>query len=407
MKRNLAAMTFALMLASVASACVPATPSTAEPQSQPPATRKQIVASIFSEPAGLHHEVTNPTPSSGSVPGVTELYAVLNGGMSYLDSDGARHPWFVEALPSVENGLWQVFPDGRMEVTWRLKPGLKWHDGVPLTAGDLRFTLDVYHDREIGAVAIAPLALVDGMEVRDAQTAVMKWPKPHIDADALFSPASASSASSRIPTIWLLPRHLLEQPFQENKAGFFGLPYWREGFVGVGAFKMVDWVAGSYAILGANEDYALGRPRLDQIEVRFFVDRGALKAALLAGAAHVPLGRGLTVEDAVDIRDRSQDVRVQLGGTLAGVLPIYPQFIDPDPPIVANPQFRRALLMAIDRQELTDTLNNGLGPVAHSWVQPDQPEGRAIEGRIVHYPYDPRAAAQTIEALGLPRMANY
>jgi peptide/nickel transport system substrate-binding protein len=169
---------------------------------------------------------------------------------------------------------------------------------------------------------------------------------------------------------------------------------------------MLDWVAGSHAMLGANEEYVLGRPRIDQIELRFFQDRSALKASLLAGAVHVPMGRGLNVEDALQLRANTQEVKVQLGGTLGGVLPIYPQFIDYDPPVVANLQFRRALLMAIDRQELSDTLNNGLGPVAHSWVQPDQPEGRAIEGRIVRYPYDPRAAVQTIEALGFTRGAD-
>jgi peptide/nickel transport system substrate-binding protein len=307
----------------------------------------------------------------------------------------------LETLPTVENGLWKVFPDGRMEVTWRLRPGIKWHDGVPMTVDDLRFTLDVYRDREIGLVAIPSLALVEAVDVRDGQTAIVKWEKPFIDADLYFS-----SAASRLPTMWPLPRHILEQPFQENKAGFLNLPYWNEAFVGAGPFKMQEWVAGSYAILSANAEYVLGRPKLDQIEVRFFQDRSPLKAALLAGAVHVPIGRGLNADDALQIRSNSQEVKVQLGGTLSGVLPIYPQFIDPDPPIVANPQFRRALLMAIDRQELTDTLNNGLAPVAHSWVQADQPEGRAIEGRIVRYAYDARAAAQMIEALGFTRGAD-
>jgi peptide/nickel transport system substrate-binding protein len=108
----------------------------------------------------------------------------------------------------------------------------------------------------------------------------------------------------------------------------------------------------------------------------------------------------------IQIRDRTQEVKVQLGGPLGNVLPIYPQFINPDPPIVANLQFRRALLMAINRQELTDTLNDGLGPVAHSWVPSDLPEGRAIDGRIVRYDYDPRTATRMIEALGYTRDAD-
>src|SRR5439155_11180036 len=169
-----------------------------------------------------------------SVPGLAELYTLVNGALSSLDPDGVRHPWLADAFPSIENGLWQVFPDGRMETTWRLKPGITWHDGVPMTADDLRFTIEVYRDREIGAVGIPALALIDRVDVRDAQTVVLKWQRPFIDADAFFSPASSVTASARVTTIWLLPRQILEQPFQENKAGFFGLPYWREAFVGAG-----------------------------------------------------------------------------------------------------------------------------------------------------------------------------
>ena len=402
MKKMLSAMPFMLVLALMVSACAPATgPGVSDTRSQPPAARKQIVASIFSQPAGLHQELTNPTPSSGSVPGLSELYTLLNGAISYLDTDNVRQAWFVEAIPTVENGLWQVFPDGRMETAWRLKPGIKWHDGMPMTADDLRFTVDVYREREIEIVVVPALALVTGIDVRDPLTVVVHWDRLFIGADIFFS-----STSPRVPTMWPLPRHILEQPFQENKAGFFGLPYWREGFVGAGPFRMLEWVEGSHALLDAYDGYVLARPRVDQIEVRFFTDRGPLKAALLAGAVHVHAGRGLNVEDVLQIQSNSQDVKVQLGGTLAGVLPIYPQFIDPDPPILANVQFRRAALMAIDRQELTDALNNGLGPVAHSWVQADQPDGRATEGRIVRYPYDPRAAVQMIEALGYSRGAD-
>jgi len=383
------------------SACAqPAQPAPSGAGAPATATKKQITASIFSEPAGLHQEITNPVPSSGSVPGLAELYTLVDGGFVYLDSENVRYAWFVDAIPSIENGLWTVASDGRMETTWRLKPGIKWHDGQPFTADDISFTLDVYRDREIGAVIIPSLALIEAVEVRDPQTAVIKWQRPFIDADAYFGTASPSAGAARVPPIWLMPKHVLDQPFQENKAGFFALPYWRESFVGAGPYKMQDWVNGSYATLTANTEYFMGRPKIDQVDVRFFGDRGALKAGLLADAVQVHMGRGLNVEDVIQLRDRTQDVKVQLGGTLAGVLPIYPQFIDPEPAVVSNPQFRRAMLMGIDRQEMTDTLNNGLGPIADSWVQPDQPEGRAIDGRIVKYRYDPRAAAQLIEGLG-------
>jgi len=354
-----------------------------------------MVASIFSDPAGLHLEMTNP--STGSTPGIAELFQLLDGSLTYLDGDNTRQALLTDAVPTIENGRWQVLPDGRMETTWRLKPGIKWHDGTPMTADDLRFTLQVYRDREIGVFPVAGLGLIEAIEAPDAQTAVVKWQKLFIDADGLFS----SGATMRI-----LPRHLLEQPFQENSASLLNLPYWREEFVGIGPYRMQEWTLGSHALLVANDAYALGRPRIDQVEVRFFRDLGAIKAGLLAGTINAHFGRGLNVEDVLQIKDRSSEIKVQLGGTLSGMLPVWPQLLNPEPAIIGNVQFRRALLMAIDRQQMTDTINSGLGPVAHSWVQPDRPEGRAIEGSLVRYGFDPRAAAQMTEDLGYTKPAD-
>jgi peptide/nickel transport system substrate-binding protein len=82
------------------------------------------------------------------------------------------------------------------------------------------------------------------------------------------------------------------------------------------------------------------------------------------------------------------------------------QFVDPQPGIVADVRFRRALLHAIDRQEMADTLQFGFSPVAHSFLSPNQPEYREIETGLARYEYDPRRAAQMIEGLGYARAAD-
>jgi len=121
---------------------------------------------------------------------------------------------------------------------------------------------------------------------------------------------------------------------------------------------------------------------------------------MLAGAVQMNLGRGLYPEDVIQVRDSSRDIITELSGPLGNLAPVYPQFINPDPPIIANVNFRRAMLMAINRQEMTETLNYGLSPIAHSWVQPDIPEGRAIDNRLVKYDYDVRGATRMMEELG-------
>src|SRR5206468_1190126 len=73
------------------------------------------------------------------------------------------------------------------------------------------------------------------------------------------------------------------------------------------------------------------------------------------------------------------------------------------PAVVTDLRFRRALLHAIDRQEMADTLQGGLAPVANTFMAPNQPDYAGIEPRVMKYDYDPRKAAQMIEELGYRR----
>lgn len=83
--------------------------------------------------------------------------------------------------------------------------------------------------------------------------------------------------------------------------------------------------------------------------------------------------------------------------------PFYPQLLNPNPAILSDVQFRRALLHALDRQELVDTLQEGLVPVAHSFLSPTEPFHGQVEPSIVRYAYDLRRAAQLVEELGYSR----
>jgi len=250
MRRLVPAASFGLAVVLALVGCAPPASRDSSAAQNAPSTSgpKRIVAGVFSSPAGLHQELTNPTGAPSSTPGLQELYQLVDGTMTYLDRQNDRHEWLAEAVPTTDNGLWRVLPDGRMETTWRIRAGTKWHDGTPMTADDLRFTMDVYRDKETGVLIMPELDLVDSVDTPDAQTITVHWKQPLISADSLFGGGLS---------MWPLPRHLLEQPFKENKAGFLGLPYWTSEFVGTGPFKVQDWATSTYVVLGANPDYVL------------------------------------------------------------------------------------------------------------------------------------------------------
>ncbi len=134
----------------VAVGCAPvATPQTTatNPQSSSSAAPKRILAAIQSNPPTLSSNQVGA--GSGTLQGGDGLEDLANGGMSVLNNQGGVEPQLAEAVPSVENGLWKVLPDGRMETTWRIREGAQWHDGTPFTAGDLLFSIKLGQDKDL------------------------------------------------------------------------------------------------------------------------------------------------------------------------------------------------------------------------------------------------------------------
>src|SRR5439155_24788116 len=116
---------------------------------------------------------------------------------------------------------------------------------------------------------------------------------------------------------------------------------------GAGPLKLRELVRSSHVVLQANDQYVLGRPKVDEVEVRFITDDNTLIGNLLSGAVDMTLGRGISLEQALQARDQWRDGKAEFK-SLDILVELYPQFLNPTPAVVANAQFRRALLHAID-----------------------------------------------------------
>jgi peptide/nickel transport system substrate-binding protein len=331
------------------------------------------------------------TAGSGTIPGGDGLEELVNGGLIIVDDRGGVRPQLAEAVPTLENGRWRLLPDGRMETTWTIRPGAQWHDGVPFTSADPRFSARLGQDRDLPVFRHRAFDLVEGVETPDPRTVMVRWTQPYIAADLLFSRGVGFPR----------PSHLLEKDYVEDKTAILQHAYWTEGYAGTGPFRLREWVGGSHLVLAANEQYVLGRPKIDEILVRFIPDQNALVANLLAGAVELTFGRSLSLEQAIQVTNQWREGKADVG--FKNWIALYPQFLNPSPTVVLDVQFRRAMLHAIDRQQLADTLQGGLVPVAHSFLSPTDPDHDRVKDRIVRYDYDPPRAVQMIEGLGYSR----
>lgn len=168
--------------------------------------------------------------------------------------------------------------------------------------------------------------------------------------------------------------------------------------MGTGPFELREWVDGSYAVLTAFDDYVMGRPTIDEITVRFIPDPNTMIANILAGEIDLTMGLGISLDQAIEMREQWKDGRADV--VLSGWVAIHPHLMSPDPAVVGDARFRRALVHALDRQAMADTLQSGMSTIAHSFVAPNQPEYKDVEPFVVRYDYDPRKAGQIIQDLG-------
>lgn len=393
----------ALCLAAViwaAIGCAPAGPSVSPPpgaEASGASNRsKWIIAAFLSDPPGLVPRVNVAVTGGRQSFGTIELPNVINTGLTIAQDGGVLHPRLAEAVPSVENGLWRISPDGRTETSWTIKEGVVWHDAAPFTTADLAFSARVARDRELPLIRDVGYDLVEEVVVLDSRTVTVKWKEPYINAPLLFGGA------------FLVPKHLLEGPYLEDKANFVYHPYWTTQFVGLGPFKVREFVRGTHLILEANERYILGRPKLDGIEVRFFLDANTLAANILAGAVELTIGTSFAVEPALRLAEQWRDGRLEMSADSAdNPIHIFPQFINPNPAVILDVRFRRALYHAINRRELADSAMGGKGVLADGILwDPSNPEWNDIERSIVRYPFDPRRATQLLEDIGYRKRAD-
>ena len=347
--------------------------------------------------AGVKRITVATVESLATVNQDDNLTPLFMAGLVNFDSEGEPTAQLAEQAPTIENGLWKLLPDGQMETTLTIRPNVRWHDGTPLTTADLVFGAAVAQQYPQGNFGTAAFANIETMEPRDARTIVVSWKRPYVQANWLFSDLFAQP----------LPRHLLEESFRElDNAAFLNLRFWTSEFVGNGPFVVDDFAPGTYLRLKAFDLYVPGRPKLDEIEIRFITNANTLMANLLAGEIDLTLGPGLSIEQSLKAREAWPEGEVIYSSNYETQAVGYPQFVNPSPPILANVQFRRALAHAIDRDEIVQSIQAGVGAAASALVAPTGSEFEAVKHAIADYPYDPRRAGQIIEGLGFSKGAD-
>jgi peptide/nickel transport system substrate-binding protein len=327
-----------------------------------------VVTGWTTDPQGVNDVIVPTTAVTSEV-----LFRTLQH-LAQEQPDFTEHPaTFAPQL--AESWEWS---DDHKTLTFHLRKNLVWSDGAPLTAEDVRWTWQAHvhpavaWDSAYMKERIRDVEVVDPTTVRFHFTEV--YAKQMLDVNEGL----------------ILPKHLWSQiPFEKwRESG----AWFQQHALASGPFKIASWTPQQEMVLVRNERYwEKDRPYLDRVVLRFVPDAGSLLTQFLNG--EIDFIAQVSPRDAERIRQRP-DLQITSYWSNLYVFVAW----NGARPLFADPEVRRALTLAIDRQAIVDTLlPGGTGRVG---VSPILQSVWAHDKSLQPWPYDPAEAQKILAAKG-------
>jgi len=245
-------------------------------------------------------------------------------GLVVATPDGAISPLLAAEVPTVANG--GISRDGKT-IVYKLRHGVRWHDGVPFTSRDVAFTQRAAVDPNNNVTVRDPYRYVSRLDTPDDFTVVVHLRQP-------YAPFVAEWFPSR--TLAILPAHLLARYHELNDVPFNAAP------VGTGPFVFDRWERGREIVFHANDGYFLGKPKLRRIVVQLMADENSRTVALQTGDTDWSFIAAPTSARLMAGRS-GVDTRLLAANAYNGVI------IQTRRPPLDDVRVRRALAFALDR----------------------------------------------------------
>ncbi len=272
-----------------------------------------------------------------------------------------------EVIPALAKS-WD-FDEESCTYTFYLEEEVKWHDGEPFTAEDVRFTIQAIQDPENGSENSPNYEDVEEIVVMDEYTIAFRLSAPNV-------------AFLDYMTMAVLPEHLLAGE-DMHESDFFRKP------VGTGPYMLEKWDVGQAITLVKNKDYFKGEPHIDQIIFKIVPDDHAKAVQMESGELDLAL---LTPKDARSFTDREGYTCYDMKTSdYRGIL-----FNFGNEYWTENRNLIPAICYAIDREGIIDAVLLGQGIPAYGPLQRNIYNYEKVE----HYDYDPEKAKEVLESEG-------
>ncbi|HWU38866.1 MAG TPA: peptide-binding protein, partial [Candidatus Acidoferrum sp.] len=278
---------------------------------------------------------------------------------------------------------WDISKD-QLAITFHLRQGVKWHDGVELTAEDVDFTYRYMIDPKTPTAYAESFRQIRHAEVVDRFTYRITYDKP-------YSPGLLSWG------IWILPQHILERPW---KAGVdLRTTAQNSTPCGSGPYLFREWKTGEKVVLESSPAYFEGRPYIRRVVYRIIPDPATtfleLKARNVDMAGLTPIQYRRQTDYPAFRKTFNKYRYLANGYAYLGFNLLDSRFQDK--------RVRQAMAHAINKQEIIEGVLLGLGQEA---VGPYKPGTWWYKADVKTYPFDPERAKALLAAAGWKERNN-
>lgn len=295
-------------------------------------------------------------------------------GLTVTDERMNVIPLLASEVPTLENGAVTLRPDGGMDVTWRLRPGIRWHDGVPFTSADLKFTVEAINSPDYNPESTDGFDRIESVETPDSLTAIVKYRE-------VYAPYALQFVRGA------LPRHVLAGRDIDGAQDYNRNP------LGTGPYRVAEWKTGEYVLLERVPDYWRGDslPAIRRILFRFIANTTTRINQLRGGEVHVtalvPWDKYREVKDIPGL-----SIHRMQGNSYEHVT-LNERSVE----AFRDVRVRRALTHAVDRELIVRSILDSLAPVIHG---PIQPVSWAFTDSVTRYDFDPARARGLLDDAG-------
>ncbi len=300
--------------------------------------------------------------------------------LTTADAKGEIIPALAETVPTTENG--GISKDG-LTVTFHLRKGVLWSDGVPLTSKDVKFSWQAMVNPDNNVVSSHGFDEVKSVDTPDDATVVL-----HLKEK--FAPIVSEFFGESDSPVAIVPAHLLAQYKDVNR-----IPYNNEP-IGSGPFKLSEWVKGDHITLVPNASYYRGAPGLKQIVIHIIPDENTslneLRTHDIDWMFEPSFATYASLRNMPDVLVHYNEINGYEGLQL-----------NTSHPPLDDKNVRLAITLAIDKKRLLDSLTFGQQKLATE----DLPDFMwAYNKDVTVNGYDPAKAKQLLAAAGFTPGAN-